>query len=102
MEIPLLDGTPHGYDLLRYYERRLAPLGARPHWGQAQWVGGEWTARTYPRFADWLRAFGKLNPDGVFDNVFTQRLGLRTALSAGTPNAPSSPEIVYVAVSLPG
>ena len=34
IELILAKGTRHGFDLLSVYERELADLGVRPHWGQ--------------------------------------------------------------------
>jgi hypothetical protein len=76
-------GTAGAWDLLRYYERRLIPDGVRPHWGQANFaLGYESTLAAYPDFPKFLRAFARFNPDGTFDNVFTQRLSLRAASRA--------------------
>lgn len=81
IEIPFLNGTPGAWDLLRYYERRLAEYGARPHWGQNHFlVNYESTAAAYEKFPAFIASFGRLNPDATFDNSFTQRLSLRTAL----------------------
>jgi len=78
LEIPFLDGTPSGWELLSYYERRLARHGLRPHWGQAYTLmSAETVARLYPEFPRWLEAFGRFNPDQTFDNPFTERLSLR-------------------------
>jgi len=81
VEIPFLRDTPGAWDLLRYYERQfVAHHGARPHWGQAHFlVCHENTRNSYEKFDAFIAVFGELNPEGVFDNDFTQRLSLRSA-----------------------
>jgi hypothetical protein len=80
VELPFMLGTAGAWDLLRYYERRLVPDGVRPHWGQANFsLSYESTLAAYAEFPKFLHAFAHFNPDGTFDNVFTQRLSLRAA-----------------------
>ncbi|MGW5721110.1 FAD-binding protein [Amycolatopsis sp. NPDC003865] len=55
--------------VLPVLEERLAPFGARPHWGKLfHAVGGE-----YPRLADFRALAGKLDPGGKFRNPFLER-----------------------------
>lgn len=85
VEIPLLAGVPGGWDLLRFYERRLfEDFKARAHWGQANFiVGADRIRESYPgAFDSWLAARSRLCPKGTFDNSFTERMGLR-ALTHG-------------------
>ena len=90
IEIPMLLGAKSGWDLLQYYERRLLPMGARPHWGQANWFVGAENVRTlYSDFPAWLSALKRFNPRGTFDGPFTDRLGVsvRRAAAQGKSRA---------------
>lgn len=75
VELILISGTRRGRELLAEHERRLADLGARPHWGQYNVLGRDAGAR-YPRWADWLRTYERMNATGVFDSEFTDRIGI--------------------------
>jgi L-gulono-1,4-lactone dehydrogenase len=75
IELILIGETRGGRTLLAEYERRLADLGARPHWGQYN-VLDEHAGALYPRWADWLRTYERLNASGVFDSPFTDRIGI--------------------------
>ena len=75
IELILIGGTRGGRTLLAEYERRLADLGARPHWGQYN-VLDERAGALYPRWGDWLRTYEQLNASGVFDSPFTDRIGI--------------------------
>ncbi|WP_282958402.1 D-arabinono-1,4-lactone oxidase, partial [Amycolatopsis pretoriensis] len=55
--------------VLPVLEERLAPFGARPHWGKLfNAVGGD-----YPRLAEFRALAGKLDPAGKFRNPFLER-----------------------------
>jgi hypothetical protein len=88
VEIPLLARVPGGWDLLRFYERRLFDaFKARAHWGQANFIVAsdrifESYAEAFPR---WLTQRRILCPKGTFDNSFTERMGLRS-LTRGPEN----------------
>jgi len=78
IELILVSGTRHGHELLETYERELAPFGARPHWGQYNTLGDD-AARLralYPRWDAWLATQRRFNATGVFDSVFTDRIGI--------------------------
>ncbi|MEV0153956.1 FAD-binding protein [Micromonospora sp. NPDC050686] len=47
-------------------ERRLAPFGARPHWGKVFTLDPAAVAAGYPRYADFQALLGDLDPRGVF------------------------------------
>jgi hypothetical protein len=80
IELPFVQGTLGAWDLLRYYERRFVPQGARPHWGQATFaLSYESTAAAHSKFDAFIAGFERFNPRGTFDNSFTQRLSLRAA-----------------------
>lgn len=84
VEIGMLAEVPGGWELLRYYERTLSTEhGARPHWGQANFILGPDRVRAmYPQFGAWLASYAQLCPEGRFDNAFSQRMGLRTLVEA--------------------
>jgi xylitol oxidase len=49
-------------------EERLAPLGARPHWGKLFGTGAEALRALYPRYDDFARLMRDLDPAGAFRN----------------------------------
>ncbi|WIV55260.1 FAD-binding protein [Amycolatopsis nalaikhensis] len=54
--------------VLPVLEQRLAPFGARPHWGKLFHGGG-----SYPRLADFRALADDLDPGGKFRNPFLRR-----------------------------
>jgi FAD/FMN-containing dehydrogenase len=76
IELILVAETRGGPTLLTEYERRLAEFGARPHWGQFNVLGPRDPAALYPRWADWLRTYERMNATAVFDSHFTDRIGI--------------------------
>jgi len=77
IELIMVDGTPHGYELLATYERELADLDVRPHWGQYNNLTPARIAALYPRWDDWLAVERELGASGVFASEFTRRAGIR-------------------------
>ena len=77
VELIMVDGTPHGFDLLAGCEERLADLEVRPHWGQYNTLTAERVRALYPRWEDWLSVYGQLNASGVFASPFGSRIGLQ-------------------------
>src|SRR5436190_7483200 len=77
IELIMVVGTPHGYELLATYESELADLDVRPHWGQYNTLTPERIAALYERWEDWLAVERELNRSGVFASPFTQRAGFR-------------------------
>jgi xylitol oxidase len=57
--------------VLPVLEERLAPFGARPHWGKLFHGGG--LGELYPRMADFRALAGELDPSGKFRNPFLDR-----------------------------
>ncbi|MEQ0560131.1 FAD-binding protein [Amycolatopsis sp. NEAU-NG30] len=57
--------------LLPELERRLAPFGARPHWGKLFHSGA--LDAVYPRMADFRALAHRLDPQGKFRNPFLDR-----------------------------
>jgi hypothetical protein len=80
IELPFLEGTVGGRELLERYEEALYPLGGRPHWGQLFHLSGgpALVREMYPRFDAFVATVAALDPDGVFSNAFTRHLGLHT------------------------
>jgi hypothetical protein len=78
IELILVSETRNGRRLLEEYERRLAEFGARPHWGQYNTLGADRAEleRLYPRWDTWMKAYERFNSTGVFDNEFTDRIGI--------------------------
>ena len=76
IELIMVDGTRGGEELLAGYERDLADLDVRPHWGQVNALTGERVRALYPRWDDWLAVEAELNGSGVFDSPFTRRAGI--------------------------
>ena len=77
IEVPMIDPTNGGLDILRDVEQALIDLGARPHWGQINYLpgGGELIKRMYPMFDKWIAVRKVLNSSGVFNNRFSARCG---------------------------
>jgi alditol oxidase len=54
-------------------EERLAPLGARPHWGKVFGMTPRAVCARYPRWDDFRALAGSLDPAGKFRNEFMDR-----------------------------
>jgi L-gulono-1,4-lactone dehydrogenase len=78
IELIQLSRSDGGYELNAAYERALAKLGGRPHWGQISTLNAndELLETMYPRYRDWLRVHNVLNANGGFDSPFTERVGI--------------------------
>lgn len=76
VELILVTGTRGGDELLAVYERELAELGARPHWGQVNALSPAAVRAHYPRWDDWLAVEREFNASGVFSAPFTRRVGI--------------------------
>jgi len=77
IEIPMVNGTVGGMEILERLENALVKMGGRPHWGQVHFLSGSQDAirKLYPRYDDWVRVIQELNSAGTFDNEFTKRCG---------------------------
>ncbi|MEV6011362.1 FAD-binding protein [Streptomyces sp. NPDC051976] len=60
--------------VLRLMEERLAPLGARPHWGKVFTLAPARVRAAYPRMADFQALAAETDPDGTFRNAYLERL----------------------------
>ena len=76
IELILVYGTRGGDELLAGYERDLADLGARPHWGQINALTPARVRELYPRWDEWRAGERELNRSGVFASPFTERVGI--------------------------
>ena len=77
IEVPMIDPTKGGLEILKQIEEALIELGARPHWGQIHYLAGgkEMIGRMYPKLDKWLEVRNVLNFRGTFNNAFSQRCG---------------------------
>ena len=74
IELIMVTGSRRGEELLAGYERELADLGVRAHWGQVNALTAQRVRELYPRWDTWLEAAARFNASGVFDSDFTRRL----------------------------
>lgn len=77
IEMPMVNGTIGGREILQRYEKAMFEFGGRPHWGQINYLTGnhDLIRSMYPKYEVWLSVFKKLNATGMFDNTFTERCG---------------------------
>jgi hypothetical protein len=77
IEFPMLDRTVGGRELLQEIETEMYAFGGRPHWGLLNFLSGAngLIEAMYPKLPRWLELFDRLNPNGTFDNAFTERCG---------------------------
>lgn len=78
IEMPNLQEV-YGYPDIywRYEELLTRTFGARPHWGQMNFLTGsrDMIRTLYPQLDRWLTVFNTFNADGRFRSVFTDRVG---------------------------
>jgi FAD-linked oxidoreductase len=61
----------------RYFEtveEIMREYGGRPHWGKRHFQTAETLAPLYPRWDDFQRIRGRLDPGGTFTNEYTERV----------------------------
>jgi len=77
IEVPMVDSTNGGMEILKDIEAALIELGARPHWGQVHYLPGgiSLIRKMYPMLDKWLAVRRLLNSRGTFNNGFSQRCG---------------------------
>jgi hypothetical protein len=77
IEVPMIDPTTGGMQILKDIEEALIELGARPHWGQINYLEGgiDLIRKLYPMLDKWLAVRRILNSRGTFNNSFSQRCG---------------------------
>jgi L-gulono-1,4-lactone dehydrogenase len=78
VEIPVFTEGIGAFEVLLSYEEALAEFQCRPHWGQLHELTGApgWLKRAYPAAGEWIDVYRQLNCAGMFDNHFTDRLGI--------------------------
>jgi len=65
-----INDVPAVLPVLATVEDRLAPFGARPHWGKLFTTSPAAVSRLYDRLPDFQRLLRSLDPDGKFRNKF--------------------------------
>ena len=60
--------------LLPAIEERLAPFGARPHWGKLFSIDSPGLASVYPRLGDFRKLVAAHDPSGKFRNAYLDRV----------------------------
>ena len=77
IEVPMIDPTNGGMEILKDIEEALLELGARPHWGQIHYLAGGigLIRKMYPMLDKWLEVRRLLNSRGTFNNNFSLRCG---------------------------
>lgn len=80
IEMPTINGTYAGFNILGRYEDLMYKHSGRPHWGQVNHLTGSGglIRSMYPKYDKWLDIYRKLNKSGMFDNSFTDRCGFST------------------------
>ena len=65
-------------EMLYFYETELYAYGARPHWGQLNFVSGGHAvlSKMYPDYSKWLDVHREFSKDHLFDSVFAKRVGI--------------------------
>lgn len=56
------------------FESVVGAVGGRPHWGKMHRLGAETLRERYPRFDDFRRVRGDLDPDRLFTNPYLERV----------------------------
>jgi len=59
--------------VVRLMEQRLAPFGARPHWGKIFAASAADLRARYDRLPDFLNLMHHYDPAGKFRNAYTDR-----------------------------
>ena len=77
IEVPMLDPTEGGMEILREVEEALIDLGARPHWGQIHYLAGgnALIRKLYAMYDKWIAVRRILNSSGAFNSRFSERCG---------------------------
>jgi len=77
IELLMVDGTLGGREMLQELEYELYLFGGRPHWSLLNFLSGAngLVEAMYPMLTKWLAVRRQLDPDGMFDNDFTERCG---------------------------
>ena len=79
VEIPLVNGTHGGMEILRKIEERVCNdmYQGRPHWGQVHTANRKTIEQVFAAtFPAWCANYRSMNSSGMFSNSFTNRLSL--------------------------
>jgi hypothetical protein len=78
IELDMLAGTHHEFDLLSKLEEEILPLAdVRIHWGlELDKLKGSQLPSMYPKYSQWLEVYNELNAGGMFNSQLTDRLGI--------------------------
>lgn len=76
--IGIVQFKPYGFEvpykmLFERFEAILCRHGGRPHWAKAHNLRPETLRRLYPRFDDFTRVLGSVDPCGMFRNEYVER-----------------------------
>jgi len=78
-EIPVIDGTANGNELLKIIEKMLIDNGGTPHWGlDFDVFRGNDIKNRFPYWSLWEKHYKAFNEQGLFSNAFTKRMDLPT------------------------
>ena len=85
IEMPTINGTFAGFNILRQYETLMYKHSGRPHWGQVNHLTGshDFIRTMYPKYDRWMQVYKQLNKNGMFDNSFTDRCGFSSQTFGG-------------------
>lgn len=69
---------PYGFNvpyrvLFRRFESIMMKYGGRPHWAKAHSLRPDTLRTLYPRFDDFCRLLGEVDPSGTFRNEYISR-----------------------------
>ncbi|KAF8855785.1 FAD-binding domain-containing protein, partial [Acephala macrosclerotiorum] len=79
VELDMIYGVKTGEDLLKSVTQRVIQENpaVRVHWGlDLDTVTGTQAQRRYAKYYNWLAVYRQLNSTGIFNSVFTDRLGI--------------------------
>jgi hypothetical protein len=76
IEIIMMKKTFGAMAMYETIEKELYPFGARPHWGQINFLNASAVRSMYPKLTEWNEVRAFLDPKGIFRNSFTDRIGV--------------------------
>lgn len=75
-EVILAKGTKGAKKMLSSIEKSMYPYRSRMHWGQYNYLNKQKVIEMYPALDEWKSVSSVLNATGVFDNPFSNSVGL--------------------------
>jgi hypothetical protein len=77
VEIPVINYTYGGFELLHLYESNISKFNGRAHWGQVNTICTDPVkiTKSFPDYHKWFDVYKQLNCKGTFNNEFTNRMG---------------------------